>query len=188
MSSKLLIATIGSFEELCRNVSQRDIEAVEEIASTHRKCESLAWRALLYAELGQQVDIGYTDSGAPYIVGDEHHYIGVSHCRDRVAIVVGDMPCSVDIERRDRNFRRVAAKFLSDKEQWIVDAGDDALAVAWSAKEAAYKYCQGGIALSDIHIRSIDFGNGVIEYEIAEKSCGSMHFTLEKEHIVVTIG
>lgn len=188
MSSKLLIADIGSYEQLCRNARQCDIEALQGIASMHRKCESLAWRALLYAELGRQVDIGYTESGAPYIVGDEKTYIGVSHCRDRVAVIVGDAPCSVDIERRDRNFRRAASKFIREEEQWIVDLGDDALAVAWSAKEAAYKYCQGGIALSDVHIRSIDFGDGVIEYDIAGKNIGLMHFRLEKEHIVVTIG
>ncbi len=188
MSSRLLIATIGDYETLCRAVLPSDVEAAEHFASMHRRCEYLAWRALLYAELGRKVDVGYRANGAPYIIDDEQLHIGVSHCRDLVAIVIGSEPCSVDIERRDRNFRRAVAKFLGADEQWILDAEGDALAIAWSAKECAYKYTSGDYALSDICIRSIDYASRTIAYDIEGKTSDMMHFEIKPEHVVVTIG
>ncbi|MBR2962262.1 MAG: 4'-phosphopantetheinyl transferase superfamily protein [Alistipes sp.] len=188
MSSKLLIATIGDYDTLCDAVLQSDVEAVQHFASLHRQREYLAWRALLYAELGRKVEIGYRANGAPYIIDNDQLHIGVSHCRDLVAVIVGDKPCSVDIERRDRNFHRALSKFIGEEEQWLLDAGDDALAIAWSAKECAYKWSSGDCALSDIHIHSIDYNKGIIAYDIDGKTFDKMHFEIKPEHIVVTIG
>ena len=188
MSSKLLTAAIGDYETLCRAATAKDIEEAQRFVSLHRRCEYLAWRALLYTELGRQVEIGYSADGAPHIIGEPNIHIGVSHCRDRVAVIIGNEPCSVDIERRDRNFRRVAPKFINADEQFVYDAGKDALGIAWSAKECAYKYATDEVALSDIHIRKIDYATGIVEYDICGESFTTMRFVVEKEHIIVTLG
>ncbi|MFI3319438.1 MAG: 4'-phosphopantetheinyl transferase superfamily protein [Rikenellaceae bacterium] len=152
-------------------VTSADISEAEEFKTEKRKCEYLTWRAVLRsalrdmgAEVSRYADtpILYRASGAPYIEGLPL-WFGVSHSRDMVAVVISDERCAVDIETRDRRFEAIESRYLSAEELAILEGAFGAdlgvgRAVAWSAKEAAYKYCQteGLDFVRDMQIVGVD--------------------------------
>lgn len=130
--------------------------------SERRRCEYLAWRAIVRREVGSDAEIVYNECGAP-VVRNYPIYIGVSHCRGYVAVGLSDAPCAVDIELAERNFSRVVPRYMSAVEQAL---SSDALwaGVAWCAKEALYKYSgrQELDFLRDLHLLSVDFTVGTL--------------------------
>lgn len=119
-----------------------DRAAVASFANTRRRCEVLAWRALVRRELGARVLISHDEYGAP-VVDLQNTHISVSHSREKVAVLISDAPCAVDIESVARDFRRVADHYLSAEEQQLAERYD-IYAEMWSAKEALYKYHKKG--------------------------------------------
>ncbi len=112
--------------------------AAAAFGSEQRLREYLGWRAVVRRRLGRATAIGYDAVGAPVVENRPGVRIAVSHCRGHVVVGFADGPCGVDIERRDRNFGRIAARYLTEAERALSD--DEAwLGVAWCAKEALYK-------------------------------------------------
>ena len=89
-----------------------------------RRREYLTWRAVVRRELGADVRIAYDAAGAP-VVDRDGVYVGVSHCRGRVAVCLSDVPCAVDIEPETRDFSRAAPRYMSPSEQAL--SGDPLL-------------------------------------------------------------
>ena len=148
MSSRLFIENIDSEEVLKGCVNPEDIAVVENYSNHGRRCESLAWRAIVRREVGKDVRISYDEYGAPQ-VDLPNYYISVSHSKGVVALLLSDTPCAIDIEQTERNFRRVADRYLSKRECDIAEA-NDLYAEMWCAKEALYKYYKrGGLDLVD---------------------------------------
>ena len=142
MSSHLFVAKIGTEEALIAVAAAEDRAAVASFANTRRRCEVLAWRALVRRELGARVLISHDEYGAP-VVDLQNTHISVSHSREKVAVLISDAPCAVDIESVSRDFRRVADHYLSAEEQQMAERYD-IYAEMWSAKEALYKYHKKG--------------------------------------------
>lgn len=142
MSSHLFIEKIGSEEALMATATIEDRASVASFANARRRCEVLAWRALVRRELGVGVAISHDEYGAPIVDLPDTH-ISVSHSREKVAVLISDAPCAVDIECVERNFRRVADHYLSTEEQQLAEQYD-IYAELWSAKEALYKYHKKG--------------------------------------------
>ena len=115
---------------------------VEQYGSASRRCEVLAWRAIVRRELGAEVAISHDDYGAPKVDKPNIH-ISVSHSRDRVAVLFSSGVCAVDIESVERDFRRVASRYLSAEEQALAEQYD-LFGAMWCAKEAMYKYHRRG--------------------------------------------
>ncbi len=122
-----------------------------------RKREYLAWRAIVRRTIGHDAMIAYNPVGAPILTNYPFH-ITVSHCQGRIAMGISDRPCAVDIERIDRNFRRIRSRYLTPEEQRL-SAHPLFPAIAWCAKETLYKYAgrQGLDLLDDLHIDGISF-------------------------------
>lgn len=142
MSSRLIVEAIASEETLLALATAEDRAFVEQFGSAKRRCEVLAWRAMVRRELGDEVAISHDEYGAPQ-VDTPNIYISISHSRDRVALLISDTPCAVDIEDATRNFRNVASKYLSRTEQLLAERYD-LFAEMWCAKEALYKYYRKG--------------------------------------------
>ena len=122
-----------------------------------RRREYLTWRAVVRRELGADVRIAYDAAGAP-VVDRDGVYVGVSHCRGRVAVCLSDVPCAVDIEPETRDFSRAAPRYMSPSE--LALSGDPLLpAAVWCAKEALYKYARrpGLDLLHDLRVEAVDF-------------------------------
>ena len=176
MGSLFVIEPIASEETLRASAVAEDVAFVEQFASASRRCEVLAWRAIVRRELGCDLEITHNEYGAP-TVNTPNTYISVSHSRDRVAVLLADRACAVDIESVERDFRRVATRYLSKEEQQLAEQ-NDLYAEMWSAKEAMYKfYRKGGLDLiKDISIKAFNSDRGVL--------CGSI---LGGEEIEVSV-
>lgn len=113
----------------------------------------MAVYSLLNAMTGDKgLEIGHEPSGRPFIVGQPHAYIGISHTKGFASIIMAkDRPVAVDMEYRDPRILNIANRFLRDDEKAECDAyacdgecdalaRQDLLLVIWCAKETMYKY------------------------------------------------
>ena len=139
----LLIAPVGELEELERGATEQELLSLEGISSPRRRAERLSWRRALRKGVGEGIIIEYDPQGAPVIKNSQYKHISVSHCRDRVAVLLSARECGVDIECRDRRFSAIAERYLTEEEYLVASKANfdrqTFLALAWSAKEALYK-------------------------------------------------
>ncbi|MBQ5634697.1 MAG: 4'-phosphopantetheinyl transferase superfamily protein [Alistipes sp.] len=187
MSSRLFFEPIPSLQELEARAVEQDLCAVEALTAPARRAEALAWRAIVRREVGEQVNIAYDEWGAPIVEGTACH-IGVSHSGERVAVIIGEESCAVDIERCDRNFDRVVLRYLSEEELALSD-NVNYKAVAWCAKECLYKYYRrrGLDLLRDIRIVEADIEQGRIGGTILGGERMDMKIEFKEGYAVVTL-
>lgn len=137
-------------------VTSDELAEARRFVREGRRREYLTWRAIVRRELGADVRIAYDAAGAP-VVDRDGVYVGVSHCRGRVAVCLSDVPCAVDIEPETRDFSRAAPRYMSPSE--LALSGDPLLpAAVWCAKEALYKYARrpGLDLLHDLRVEAVD--------------------------------
>lgn len=138
-----------------------DMAVISELGCDKRKREQASWRNALRKLLSTfgsewaHTPIAYRPAGAPYLTDCPLH-IGVSHTSAHAAIIVSERPCAIDIEQADRNFSRIASRYLSADE--YKKYGDTLLPEAWCAKETLYKISgRNGLELtSDLQITTSD--------------------------------
>ena len=154
---RIIVERLLSEEELSPCANSEDLLCASRFGSPHRRAEFLAWRRIVRRELGNGVRLEYSPVGAP-VVADEDIYIGVSHCRDAVAVIISPRRCAVDIEPLARDFSKAVPRFVSDAERPLSDDGRLAAAL-WCAKETLYKYSgrRELDLLRDIRIEEVDF-------------------------------
>lgn len=157
----LLVEPIRPLEELEQAATAEEMRSIESFTSPKRRAERLAWRQLLRKEV-ESAQIEYLQSGAPIIRNSQFRHISVSHCSDCVAVALSTGPCGVDIERTNRNFARVAERYITSEEQALLATYHTTvelqLAIGWCAKECAYKMadCQGIDFIRDLRIIAAD--------------------------------
>lgn len=137
---RLLVGPLLSPEECAPWVTEQEWREAEGFGAWRRRAEFLTWRTMVRKELGREVRIGYDGCGAPRMVGREG-FLSVSHCPVRVAVCLSDSPCAVDIEAEERDFGRVADRYMVEAERGLCDERWWPAAV-WCAKEALYKYAR----------------------------------------------
>ncbi len=187
MSSRLYIEPIASENLLREGATETDIRFVESFGSERRRREALAWRAIVRRELGREVTISYDEYGAP-IVSTPNVYIGVSHCRDLVAVVISDAPCAVDIEERGRNFEGVSERYMTPQER-VLSADRDWPAKVWCIKEALYKlYRRGNLEIkNDISVVSYSPTLQLVDTLLPDGSRQRVSVRVQGEHIIAII-
>lgn len=183
----LAVDAIPPAADLLAAATDGDLRAVAGFVSAGRRAERLAWRALLREAAGIEPDVDYTAAGAPVLTSLPDFNISVSHCRDMVAVAVARGRCGVDIERLDRNFARVAPRYLSAAERAL---SDDARlpAAVWCAKESLFKMQgrEGVDLLRDVTVTSVDFACGTVCGRVSGNPEVTMRlFQPDDEHIVV---
>ncbi len=168
-SNQLIVEPLLPLNKLYTLVCETDVSECCSF-SAKRQRERLAWRAALRRELSkeqyadldipQNFSITYRPCGAPHIEGCQQLNISVSHTSTHVALLISPHRCGVDIEQLHRNFKRVASRYINTTEKSLSHdlQPQQFMALAWSAKEAVYKY--GGAVgidfLHDITITSIN--------------------------------
>ncbi len=106
-------------------------------------------------------------SGKPILLESECH-ISLSHCEGYVATIHGDAPVGIDVERISHRAQKIKNYFLRDEELVLLGEENEALILAWSAKESIFKW-YGKKSLgykSQLCIRSIDFEGQVMQMEL----------------------
>ena len=184
----LHIEPIASEATLRQSAVEEDLAVASCFASEHRRCEALAWRGVVRRELGNDCHISYDRWGAP-VVDIPNTHIGISHCDRFVAVIISDAPCAVDIESAERNFERVAERYISHEERNICSE-KEWLAMVWCAKEALYKlYRKGGIDfIRDIKILSYDTASQSIEASLPDRKGVAVKIEQREGYIVASIG
>lgn len=153
--------------------------------SDRRRTEYLAWRAIVRREMGADVRIGYDATGAP-AVDTPHMHIGVAHCPGRIAVCISDRPCAVDIEPENRDFSRVAPRFLTAHERAL--SPDSLLpGVVWCAKETLYKLSarEGLDLLRDIRITAVNIAAGSVTGRVLDGEPVGLSLLRQAGYIVV---
>ncbi len=190
MGKRVIIEDIIPAQQLREVVCYNEWERAQEFQSQRRRDEWLSWRACLRREVGREIQIDYNTLGAPYIVGHNLH-IGVSHTRNRIGIIISTEPCAIDIELLSRNFEGISSRYISAAEKSVIEAlnAPASLAIAWCAKEAAYKYAAGRAVdfINDITIESLDTNSQTLKIKILGLTTVAEYITTE-DYVAVTIG
>lgn len=183
----LYIEPLLEEQEVVAQVAPSDLAEARAFRSESRRREFLSWRAVVRRELGPGIQIAYNAVGAPVVSGRAVH-IGVSHCRNRVAVCISDEPCAVDIESTGRNFLRAAPRYLSPAEGALCD-DPQWPALVWCAKETLYKFSgrEGLDLLRDVHIEAVDLAAGRLTGRIENGEPVGLSVSRSDEHVVVYI-
>lgn len=115
-----------------------DVEVPPHMKTLQRKMEWMASQLLL-SHAGIPAPT-YLPNGKPVVEGGG---ISLSHSRHLVGLAVGPHPLGLDIQACVEKIFTVRAKFCSAEELSWAAQGSDALrklTIAWSAKEAVFKY------------------------------------------------
>lgn len=191
----LLLEPIAPLEELEREADKRDMDSVAEFSSPSRRAERLAWRRVM-RRIAPDVEVEYDASGAPYIKPSStsadgsnipYTHISVSHCRDVVAVALSNVRCGVDVERLNRNFERVAERYITSEERQLC-LEEWWLAAVWCAKETLYKIAgrEGVDFRHDMTIEALDTTSHTIHCRGVEGERVELRYLMpDEEHIVV---
>ena len=132
------------------------------------------WLASRFAvqQVTQQspLDVIKDQSGRPYL-GLERKPLSLSHCEGYVAAIHAAVSVGIDVERISSRVQKIKNYFMRNEELDLLGEENEALILAWSAKESIYKWF-GEKHLgykSQLCIRSVDFLTQSMEIEINTK-------------------
>jgi 4'-phosphopantetheinyl transferase len=111
------------------------------IKAKARKKEWLAVRALLNNMFNTKVEIGYEESGRPFLKNSPY-CLSISHSSDFAAVSINTEPSGIDIQTFKPSIINLKNRFLSNQEKESFD--HDCLewvSLYWCAKEALFKAC-----------------------------------------------
>lgn len=148
-------------------------EVAELPNNQQRKLEKLAVYCMMQ-HLGLHFPYSYDPSGRP-VVGNGVN-ISISHSYSYAALAVSKhCAVGIDIERINRNFARVASKYLTQSESRRAPSQEE-LALLWCAKEAVYKLpWDKPLDFSrDIEVGVAEMTSGVGFVDVWVNSCGVM--------------
>ena len=148
---------------------RRNVPLHRQVSHPHKHLQHLAGRFLLqflFPSFPYEL-IQIADTRKPYLAGEAYHF-SISHCGDYAAAIVSTRHrVGIDIEIPVPKISAIRKKFLSETElqRWAQqpEAADylQDLTLAWSAKEAVFKwYGAGKVGFSDqIQLHSRDEAN-----------------------------
>ncbi|MDI9605092.1 MAG: 4'-phosphopantetheinyl transferase superfamily protein [Bacteroidota bacterium] len=131
------------------------IDYIKKIRSIQRAMEWLATRAMLFVLVGDDKSILNYPDGRPYL-SDRSHLVSLSHTKEYAALLLhNSLPIGIDIEARSERVKKIANKFISEKE--YIDPNNKVLhqLLHWSAKETLFKR---------LNLREVDFKEHLFLY------------------------
>ena len=140
----IIVAPVDNTAEHSPLLTEEDHTHLATLTSPTRRAQWSTWRSIVRAELGAEASLRYNSMGAPLLEREVGRvaYISVSHSAEWVAVMFGATRCGVDIESHQRNFSKVATRYITPEEREALaeKIGPHFEAIAWGAKEAMYKY------------------------------------------------
>ena len=170
-------------------------ELWEEYDSLANEAIRHRWLASRYAvqQVSRQSPLNLIKetSGKPILLESENH-ISLSHCDGYVAAIHGDTPVGIDVERISHRAQKIKNYFLRDEELELLGKENEALILAWSAKESIFKwYGKRNLGYkSQLCIRSIDFDEQVMQMELFTSEHNLIQpvfFSLDSEKVLTWV-
>lgn len=186
----LRIEQVNPAAESSSLLTEGDREHLATLMAPARRAQWSTARTMLRRELGEEGELRYASSGALVLskpVGD-YHYLSISHTENWVAVMFCAKRCGVDIESIDRNFNKVASRYISPDEHERLKAkvGEIFEGVMWSAKEALYKYGnQTGVDFThDMVVTDINTEEGIIYAELYGRATPPIYYRIVDDQII----
>lgn len=187
---RILLARVRPEAENSPLLTDDDLDYLATLAAPARRAQWSTCREILRSELGAEATLRYSTSGALILtkpVG-EVRYVSISHSSEWVAVMLCEGRCGVDVESLERNFSRVASRYISHEERERLEhrVGCHFEAIMWSAQEALYKYGSnpGLDFLQDIVVVDIDTERGEISAELYGLTTPLIHYHLFEGQVV----
>jgi phosphopantetheinyl transferase len=121
------------------SLSKRLWQDFHEITAQNVRVQWLASRfALQQVAKVPEMDLHKDHFGKPHLAND-HRFMSLSHCQGYAAAIAAEGPVGIDVEMVNPRVQRIKDRFLSESEQSLLGPTDEALMLAWSAKESVYK-------------------------------------------------
>lgn len=163
-----------SEEQLKAFIGGDSFPTLSSFHDSSRRLEWLATRCILKT-LGVTDQVLYTKKRKPYLVSGNGH-ISMSHTFPYAAVITNPtFSVGIDIEKKNRPFKRIAQQFLTLGElAWLDLDNTLQLALIWSAKEAFFKlYNRPGLnSFTDLD---------VLPFEVQPKA-GVFHLLVHVTH------
>ena len=147
------------------------IDYIKKIRSSQRVMEWLATRAMLFVLAGDDKLINNYPDGRPYL-SDRSHLVSLSHTKEYAALLLHrSLPIGIDIETRSERIKKIAGKFISEKE--YIDPDNKVLhqLLHWSAKETLFKR---------LNLREVDFKEHLFLHPFTPRDKGTVTATESK--------
>lgn len=169
------------------------IEYVKEIRSERRTIEWLSIRILLFMLLGEEKTILNRGDGKPYLK-DSNYHISISHTKGYATVFLHETaPVGIDIEIRSERVKKVADKFISDKE--YIDTSQKTVhqLLHWSAKESLFKLMEENEIDFKHHLHIHPFtpaANGIItasETKTDRNRTFNIHYEVHSDYVLTWV-
>ncbi|MDO4780383.1 MAG: 4'-phosphopantetheinyl transferase superfamily protein [Bacteroides sp.] len=173
-SSDVLLEMVSS------KFSEEYKDHISKFKSEKRKREWLAARIILHTIYGENLDIGYTEQGKPFIKGKDIS-ISISHNKDTVAVAFSEyFKIGIDIESSNGKLEDISNRLVREDEKEIANGMciQDKLLLLWTIKESIYK-CMNTPDANLLNIK-------VSEMQIADKVITSKGKSINQQEDYIT--
>ncbi|HXK75106.1 MAG TPA: 4'-phosphopantetheinyl transferase superfamily protein [Bacteroidaceae bacterium] len=173
-------------------------ELVELVRVEKRKKELLVSRLLVNQLCGGEQKVTYRTNGQPYLVSTNQS-ISISHSGEYVAVILSDSPnVGVDIEAYSDKALRVASKFMHPKDvlpSLLLGSPNFSLEVkqhvlAWSAKEAFFKYVGSEKLVDYKHYLTIQADDDKLiakEFATEQRCQAHVYYRMEDNYVLTWV-
>lgn len=99
-------------------------------------------------EATQPVEFGFNEHGKPFLRGMKEVFFNISHCKNAIAVALGNGPVGVDVERFVTPTLSLLKRTMNEGEICAVQHSsqpDKEFARLWTRKEAVFKMLGTGI-------------------------------------------
>lgn len=171
-------------------LTESDKEFLAGLSAPSRRAQWATARTMLRKVLGGDAELRYASSGALILSKPMEgiEFLSVSHCTEWVAVMLCGKRCGVDVESLEREFSRVASRYITheERQQFEATVGENFEALVWSAKEALYKYGgkEGLDFMQDMVITDIDTSSQTLGAELYGLTTPRVHYQLFEDHIL----
>ncbi|MBE6317500.1 MAG: 4'-phosphopantetheinyl transferase superfamily protein [Bacteroidales bacterium] len=111
---------------------------INNVASLKRRKEIVMSHVMIKRHIGENAKMFHDANGAPVVEGYDCN-VSISHSVTEIVLAINQYhPIGVDLENWREKLKKVASRFLSEKELRQYDTPQKLLQ-AWTAKEALYK-------------------------------------------------
>jgi 4'-phosphopantetheinyl transferase len=139
-----MISIINNPNSTVAYFKQEEYEKMLVTGINKRALEKGGVQALM-RELGYpDLEIGYKETGQPYLKQKPEVFLSVSHAKGWYAVSIGPKPVGVDIQTSSSRLKQGQDYFRNERELPFSE-NEEALHLIWGAKEAFYKWKEGQI-------------------------------------------